>query len=170
MPGGRRLKHLHQQHSPQSAQGHWHTSMLSTVQLFATLWTVAHQAPLSMGFSRQEYWSGLPFPSLEDLPSPGIKPVFRALAGWLFITETLGKTTIPLKITAIGLTMKKNEKSELNSIIQQTNLKRPEKEFCTHGGRGTLCCAFCLFSESAYYQHLQINSNYQIKVVILIAW
>ena len=40
-------------------------------------WTVAHQAPLSMGFSRQEYWSGLPFPSPEDLPDPGIKPALQ---------------------------------------------------------------------------------------------
>ena len=47
---------------------------LSRVQLFATPWTVAYQAPLSMGFSRQEYWSGLPLPSLEDLPHPGIEP------------------------------------------------------------------------------------------------
>ena len=47
---------------------------LSHVQLFATLWTIAHQAPLSMGFPRQEYWSGLPFPSPGDLPHPGIKP------------------------------------------------------------------------------------------------
>ena len=46
---------------------------------FATLWTIAHQAPLSMGFSRQEYWSGLPFPSPGDLPDPGIKPEFPAL-------------------------------------------------------------------------------------------
>ena len=46
---------------------------LSRVLLFATLWTVAHQAPLSMGFSRQEYWSGLPFPYLGDLPDLGIK-------------------------------------------------------------------------------------------------
>ena len=46
---------------------------LSRVRLFATPWTVAHQAPLSMGFSRQEYWSGLPFPSPGDLPSPGIE-------------------------------------------------------------------------------------------------
>ena len=45
---------------------------LSRVWLFATPWTVAHQAPLSMGFSRQEYWSGLPFPSPGDLPAPGI--------------------------------------------------------------------------------------------------
>ena len=50
----------------------------------ATPWTVAHQAPLSMGFSRQEYWSGLPFPSLGDLPDPGIEPasfMSPALAG-----------------------------------------------------------------------------------------
>ena len=47
---------------------------LSRVRLFATRWTVAHQASPSMGFSRQEYWSGLPFPSPGDLPDPGIKP------------------------------------------------------------------------------------------------
>ena len=44
------------------------------VQLFATLWTVAYHTPPSMGFSRQEYWSGLPFPSPEDLPDPRIEP------------------------------------------------------------------------------------------------
>ena len=51
----------------------------SPVQLFATLWTIPLQAPLSMGFSRQEYWSGLPLPSLGDLPDPGIKPGSPAL-------------------------------------------------------------------------------------------
>ena len=49
-------------------------SCFSCVQLFVTPWTVARQAPLSMGFSRQEYWSGLPFPSPGDLPDPGIEP------------------------------------------------------------------------------------------------
>ena len=48
--------------------------LLSHVQLFATPWTVAHQAPPSMGFSRQEYWSGLPFRSPGHLPDPGIEP------------------------------------------------------------------------------------------------
>ena len=52
---------------------------LSRVRLFATPWTVAHQAPLSMEFFRQEYWSGLPFPSLRDLPDPGIEPGSPAL-------------------------------------------------------------------------------------------
>ena len=51
--------------------------------LFATPRTVAHQAPLSMGFPRQEYWSGLPFPSQGDLPDPGIEPTCPALAGGL---------------------------------------------------------------------------------------
>ena len=49
-------------------------SCFSCIQLFATLWTLAHQSPLSMGFSRQEYWSGLPGPPLGDLPDPGIEP------------------------------------------------------------------------------------------------
>ena len=48
--------------------------LLSCVQLFAIPWTVAFQAPPSMGLSRQQYWSALPFPSLGDLPDPGIKP------------------------------------------------------------------------------------------------
>ena len=58
--------------------------------LFATPWTVAHQAPLSMEFSIQEYWSGLPFPSPVNLSDPGIKPVSLmspALAGRLFTTS-----------------------------------------------------------------------------------
>jgi len=64
---------------------------LSCVQLFATQWTVAHQALLSMGFPRQEYWSGLPFPSPGDLPDPEIKPGSQALSGGFFITEPPGK-------------------------------------------------------------------------------
>ena len=53
--------------------------------------TVAHQAPLSMGFPEQEYWSGLPLPPPGDLPDPGIKPVSPALAGGFFITAPPGK-------------------------------------------------------------------------------
>ena len=61
------------------------------VRLFATPWTVAHQALLSMGFSRQEYWSGLPFPSPEDLPDPGIELTSPALTGGFFTTASPGK-------------------------------------------------------------------------------
>ena len=53
----------------------------------ATPWTVAHQAPLSMGFSRQEYWSGLPFPSPGDLHNPGIEPKSPALQADSLLTE-----------------------------------------------------------------------------------
>ena len=56
-----------------------------------TPWTVAHQAPLSKGFFRQEYWSGLPFPSPGNLPDPGIEPSSPALAGRFFTTEPPGK-------------------------------------------------------------------------------
>ena len=63
--------------------------LISSVQLFVTPWTVACQAPLSMEFSRQEYWSGLPFPSPVDLPDPGIEPVPPALAGGFFTAETI---------------------------------------------------------------------------------
>ena len=58
----------------------------SRVQHFATPWTVARQAPLSMGFSRQEYWSGLPCPPPRDLPKPRIEPMSLALAGGFFTT------------------------------------------------------------------------------------
>ena len=64
---------------------------LSCVWLFAIPWTVARQAPLSVGFSRQEYWSGLPSPSPGDLPDPGIKPATPTLASGFFITEPPGK-------------------------------------------------------------------------------
>ena len=62
--------------------------LLSRVQLFATLWTVALQAPPSMGFSRQEYWRGLPFPSPGELPDPGIKPRSPALQADALTSET----------------------------------------------------------------------------------
>ena len=64
--------------------------MFSRVRLFATAWTVAHQAPLSTGFPRQEHWSGLPFPSPGALPDPGIEPASPALAGGFFTTEPPG--------------------------------------------------------------------------------
>ena len=56
--------------------------------------TVAHEAPLSMGFSRQEYWSGLPFSSLGDLSDPGLEPTSPALADGFFISEPPGKPLI----------------------------------------------------------------------------
>ena len=73
-------------------------SHFSHVQLFLPLWTVASQVPLSMGFSRQEYWSGLPCPPAGDLPNPGTEPAnpaSPALTGRFFITITTWETPQP---------------------------------------------------------------------------
>ena len=64
---------------------------LSHIQLFVTPWTIAYQAPLPMGFFRQEYWSGLLFPSPGDLPDPGIKPGSPALQADALPSEPPGK-------------------------------------------------------------------------------
>ena len=64
---------------------------LNRVLLFATPWNVAYQAPPSMGFSRQEYWSGLPFPSLGDLPNPGIDSRSPTLQANCLPAELQGK-------------------------------------------------------------------------------
>ena len=66
--------------------------LLSRVRLFATPWTVAHQAQtLSMGFPRQEHWSGLPFPSPRDLPDPGMEPMSPAMQADSLPSEPPGK-------------------------------------------------------------------------------
>ena len=71
-----------------------HAQLLSNIRFFVTPWTTACQAPLYMGFSRQEYWSGLPLPPPGNLPDPGIKPespASPALSGGFFNTEPPGK-------------------------------------------------------------------------------
>ena len=68
--------------------------LLSCVRLFVTPWTVAYQASLSMGFSRQEYWSELPFPSPGDLPDPGIEPGSPASEADALTSEPSGKLPI----------------------------------------------------------------------------
>ena len=68
---------------------------LHGVRLFATPWTVAYQASPSMGFSSQEYWSGLPFPFPGDLPDPEIEPGSPALEADALTTEPLGKPRSP---------------------------------------------------------------------------
>ena len=73
--------------------------LFSCVQLFVTPWTIALQDPLSMEFSRQEYWSGLPFPSPGDLPNPGIKlksPVSPALQADFLLSEPPDETLFSL--------------------------------------------------------------------------
>ena len=71
---------------------------LDCVRRFMTPWTVARQAPLSMGFSRQEYCSGLPFPSPGNLPDSGIKPASLALAGGFFTTIATWEVQVNQKL------------------------------------------------------------------------
>ena len=71
-----------------------HAKLLQSCPILCDLvdWTVAHQAPMSMGFSKQEYWSGLPFPPPGDLPDPGIKPAVPALQADSLLLESPGKS------------------------------------------------------------------------------
>ena len=82
--------------NPMDGEAWWAstTKKLSSVWLFATPWTVAHQAPQSLGFSKTEYWSGLPFPSPGDLPNPGIKPRSPTLQADPLTSEPPWKTYI----------------------------------------------------------------------------
>ena len=68
--------------------------VLSCVQLFVTPWTIAYQAPLSTGFSRQGYWSGLPFPSPGDLPNPGIEARSPTSQAEALLSEPPGKLNV----------------------------------------------------------------------------
>ena len=85
--------------------------LLSGVRLFVTLWTAAHQAPLSMGFFRQEYWSGLPFPSPGDLPEPGIKPRSPSFEAGALTSEPPGKPS-----GCESWTIKKAERQRTNAF------------------------------------------------------
>ena len=89
--------------------------LLGHVQLFATPWTVPHQAPPSMGFSRQEYWSGLPFPSPGDLPNPGTEPGSPALQADILSSE-------PPK------------KSNMEEVVFQQWMKERQKFWVSGGG------------------------------------
>ena len=83
-------------------------SRSSHVRLCATPWTVARQVPLSMGFSRQEYWNGLLFPCLGDLPNSGIEPASLALAGGFFTTGYLLSCGAWQFAYSLGLTERQN--------------------------------------------------------------
>ena len=95
-----------------------HVQLLSFVQLFETSWTVAHHSPLSMKFSRHEYWGELPFPSPGDLPNPGVKPASPAwlvdslplnhlwcsIHGKIWVQNKIKKPTMYLSIYVITYT------------------------------------------------------------------
>ena len=94
--------------------------------LFATLWTETLQAPLSMGFLRQEYWSGLPFPPPEDLPDPGIRPrslVSPALASRFF-------TTVSPRIFSFKNYLRNSPGGRVAKITSSSQCRGPEFDSC----------------------------------------
>ena len=101
-----------------------HTLSLSSVHLFATPWTVACQASLSMRFSRQEHWSRLPLPTPGDLPDPRVVPVSLALQVDSSTAEALGKPMLKSKYGA------EINVEKLCSAKKWTNLLPHEKQIC----------------------------------------
>ena len=99
-------------------------SHFSRVGLCATLWTLAHQAPLSMGFSRHEHWSGLPCPPPGDLPDPGIKPsslVSPWLAGGFLTTSTIWEVLSHLMANNKTVVFYRNISTVSNRVKQVKN-------------------------------------------------
>ena len=119
---------------------------LSHVRLFATPWTVAYQALPSMGFSRQEYWSGLPFPSPGDIPNPGIEPGSPALQTDALPSEPPGKP----ENTEVG------SQSLLQGIF-------PTQE----SNQGLLHCRRILYQLSYHGSHVNFNNFCQIWYPLL---
>ena len=114
---------------------------LSHVQLFATPWTVAHQAHPPMGFSRQECWSGLPFPSPGDLPDPGMEPRSPALHADTLTSEpprkpkmaivSLYQSTVTLNINVSNPLIERHKSGWMNSKKQKTQLYAVYKRLCS---------------------------------------
>ena len=86
---------------------------LSCVQLFVTSWTVTHQAPPSMEFSRQEYWSGLPFPSPGDLPDPGIEPGYHQPKGFYTFRPSITNTYHNLEECDLSVGISEHTRSQV---------------------------------------------------------
>ena len=108
--------------------------VLSRVRLWATLWTVAHQAPWAVGFPRQEHWGGLPFPPPGDLSDPGIKTASLALGGGFFTTEPPGKPQDFLKRCDIKAALGK-QLGFSSALTTTQNVGRTEGPH-GHPGRG----------------------------------
>ena len=93
-----------------------------------TPWIVARQAPVSMGFPRQEYWSGLPFPSPGDLPNSGIKPLSPALAGGFFTAESPQEPFSSIAGTKAQVFQIPDDPALYHTTIYESGLKTAEKQ------------------------------------------
>ena len=132
---------------------------LSCVWLFTTPWTIACQVPLSMEFSRQEYWIGLPFPTPVDLPDPGIEPMPPALAGRFFTTVSHEKPSVQ------NMFSHKLSKTFMILFIKDTHtleVKKVDTQTCTHYtqnlAHATACCRSFTHGNSFLPQSYKINT------------
>ena len=124
-------------------------SEVSRVWLFATPWTIAHQAPPSMEFSKQEYWSGLPFPSPGDLPNPGIESRSPTLQADSLLTEPPGNplNALGVPLNSLGAlkhisnshSPDRNDHQSTCTSLRKTSVSLSASEFCipNSGGQST---------------------------------
>ena len=124
---------------------------LSRVQLFATPWTVAYQAPPSMEFSRQEYWSGVTFPSPGDLPNSGIKPGYPTLQADALTSEPPGK---PKQITCIQITKSSKTKK---IYIKLALFPISPKLFSVWLNRRQMEFPICFYMQSVEISHIMLS-------------
>ena len=98
-------------------------------------WIVAHQSPLSMGFYRQEYWGGFPFPPPEDLPNPETELTSSVLAGRLFTTESPGKLLMKLNISQIRSSQRRLHLDiKKNAEVKYTEFSKQQEKQLTYKG------------------------------------
>ena len=127
--------------------------MLSHFWLFSNPWTVAHQTPLFLEFSRQEFWSGLPFPSPGDLLDPGIKPVSPALAGGFFTTEPPGKPwSNHMNPLNLGLEVGDREMTEMWSMMARIDR-------CPLVAKSGFFQQPARIGEPLFHNHKELNSS-----------
>ena len=127
------------------------SQLLSLVQPFAVSWTVVCQAPLSMGFPRQEYWSGVPFRTPGDLPDPGIEPPSLgspALAGGFFTTSATWEALMKLWKIVINI----SSSTPLSHPILETTVPQDKVWIPYHGIKGFIQTEFSLSCIIAVYQ------------------
>ena len=134
---------------------------LQSCQLCATLWIVAHQSPLSMGFSRQEHWIGLLYPPPGDLPDPGIKPISLlspALAGRFFTASATWEGHLPLYSLPFTLLMVSLDEQKLVILLSTVSFSSfTGTTFVSSSHKDILLCF--LFKTLFYLSHLDLQST-----------
>ena len=151
-------------------------SCFSCVQLFATLGTVACQAPLSVGFSRQEYWSGLPRPPLSDLPNPGIEPRSPILQGDSLPSQPPGIPSPGIEPTSSALaggffTAKPPGKPWEKGAIEKTNFRKVlflNRWICCYLETEYIHCFFTIIWETSFEKHKL--SNFEKWFWLIVIW